>query len=188
MDSDHDAAPYATYATDACRAFDAHWQRLRAGRTAVPSVRDFLDVLNTATQPYSMLIDVVDAETLKVRLFAAGLAEKAGLDVTNQNLHAFALTPQISRNLGLACMGVSRHPCGMGSTKRAITAAGREVTVEMVSFPLAPADGGVPAVCTAKDVVERLSIKEGAVKVVGYLTARWLDVGFGVPARSFDAA
>ncbi len=169
------------FKTDACRDFAAHWRALRGNKAECPTVRDFLGVLNPGTQPYSMIIDVPDAESLKVRLFAAGLAEKAGIDVTNSNLQVFTSTPVIARNLSKACMAVSRQRCGMWSIKRAVTAGGREVAVESVSFPLTPGPNGPPAICTGIDIVERLSTHDTLFKIVSYVSANWIDIGFGIP-------
>lgn len=169
------------FRTETCRDFAAHWHAVRGDQQEPPTVKTFLAVLNTKTQPFSMIIDVPDEENLKVRLFAAGLAERAGIDVTNSNLHAFTASPVIAKNLATACMIVSRRRCGMLSVKRAISAKGRELTVESVSFPLLPDSDGPPAICTGIDVVERLSTQDTVFQIVSYVTADWLDLGFGVP-------
>jgi len=155
--------------TEACRRFAAHWHELRGGSAAAPALKEFLGQFNPTTQPHIMLIDVVSPDQLDVRLFAAGLAEKAGMDVTNMNLSVLATTPEFARSLSRSCMIVSQQRCGMWSIKRAITAGGREVTVETVSFPLSVPDGMPPVICLGIDIVDRLAVRETVLKLVSYV-------------------
>lgn len=133
-----------------------------------------------------MLIDVIAPNQLTVRLFAAGLAEKAGIDLTNLNLSVLAATPEMAQGLSQACMIVSRQRCGMWSIKRATTAGGREVTVETISFPLAVPPGAPPTVCLGIDIVERLAVRETVLKLVSYVEGGLIDLGFGCPQLDID--
>jgi hypothetical protein len=134
-----------------------------------------------------IIIDVASADMLRVRLFATRLVDLAGIDLTGGNLFLFAKNAQMAAQLWHAAQAVTGHPCGLWSNKLAITSSGRQITVEMMSLPLLPFDGGAPVIACAVEVIEKVDFRERVFGLVRYVNASWVDVGQGVPAAALSA-
>ena len=158
----------------------SHWDSFRGGGL-VPSLKDFLSRPHPQLQPHLIMLDVIEPDQLRVRLFATELVENAKIDLTGLNLLSFTSTPETSKELWNVVHEAAAHPCGTCNVLESITNSGRTVTTEVVSLPLTPFPGGPPCVVTAVGPREELDFKDSNYRVVCYIERGWLDIGAGVP-------
>ena len=173
------------FKSKACERYFALWQRLRPA-DGIPALSDLFDAADPNLQPQMAILDLVAPTVLRVRLFATRLVDYAGVDLTGTNLHSFARSEQFSAQVNVAATVVTSHTCGLLSRKVAATAAGRRVTIEMMSLPLRPFAGGPPAIGAAVEVLEQLDFQERVFGLERYEAAEWVDVGYGVPAAAIQ--
>jgi hypothetical protein len=171
----------ATFRTDHCRSFLAHWQSLRVG-DALPTLQDYLSRPHPVLQPNVAIKDVVSPGHLNVRLFGTHLVEVFGVDATGQNLMVFAGNAAMAHELWMYQHAVATHPAGLASVKSAITASGRAISFEDVELPLTPFPGGPPCLACCLGFVEVLDYKDKMFKLLAHTSARWIDIGWGEPA------
>lgn len=171
-----------TFRTDHCRSFLAHWQSLRVGN-ALPTLRDYLSKPHPLLQPNTAIKDVVAPGYLRVRLFGTHLVDVFGVDVTGQNLMVFAGSEAMADELWFHQHAVATHPVGLSSVKLAATASGRSISFEDVELPLAPFPGGSPCMVCCLGFVETVDYKDTMFKLLKHTSARWFDVGWGVPSH-----
>jgi hypothetical protein len=170
----------SAFKTACCRRFSEKWHSLRSG-SELPLLRDFLDTPDPVLQPHVILLDAVDEETFRVRLFATRLTEFVGVNLTGTNLYEFFREPRLVKQVQSAVRAVIGQPCGILSTKRAVTSSGANLAVEMLSLPMRPSANGAPVIAAAIDIIERLEPKDNIFGLVQYLSAEWVDIGSGVP-------
>jgi hypothetical protein len=172
-----------SFGTAICRSYYDKWRAMRAG-TGIPALRDFLADPLPSLQPNMAILDVVDATTLRVRLFATRLADLAGIELTGANILDFAKQGRLVKQVRHAAQIVVTRPCGLLSVKQAASAAGRKVAIEMLALPLAPSAGGSPVIAAAIDVLETLERRDTVFGLLQYVSAEWVDIGHGVPAEA----
>lgn len=172
-----------TFRTDHCRSFLTHWQSLRVG-DALPTLQDYLSRPHPVLQPNVAIKDVLEPGLLRVRLFGTHLVEVAGIDLTGQNLVDFAANDVMARELWWYQHKVAVHPAGLASVKLAATASGRSISFEDVELPLTPFAGGPPCLVCCLGFVEVIDYKDTMFKLLAHATTRWLDIGWGIPAKN----
>jgi hypothetical protein len=163
-----------------CRAFIAHWQALRAAGELVPLSRDFLDRPNGKLQPYVSFNDLHADGSDVLSLYAAGLVDLWGRDLTGLPMKAF-LKPDAVERLGGDLRAVADHPCGAWEVTSFTTSRGRRVTAEIVTLPLAVEKSGTLRLARYHRQVEKLATTERIAGALKALRREWLDVGAGVP-------
>jgi hypothetical protein len=167
--------------TDSCRAFLEHWQSLRVDG-AIPRLQDFLSKPHPQLQPNVAIKDLVPPKLLRVRLFGTRLVDVVGVDLTGMNILDFAGNPAMAEALWWYHHTVAVHPVGLATVKLAATASGRSISFEDVELPLSPFPGGPPCVACCLGFVEVLDFKDPMFRFDDHLSARWIDIGCGVPA------
>jgi hypothetical protein len=168
--------------TDFCRAFFEHWQSLRVDG-AVPRLQDFLSKPHPTLQPNVAIKDVIPPKHLRVRLFGTRLVDVVGVDLTGMNIIDFAGNAAMADALWWYHHQVATHPVGLASVKLAGTASGRTISFEDVELPLSPFPGGPLCVACCLGFVETLDFKDPMLRFNDHLSARWIDIGWGVPDR-----
>lgn len=168
------------FRTDHCRSFLAHWQSLRVG-DALPTLKDYLGIPHPSLQPNVAIKDVVLPRLLRVRLFGTRLSDLVGVDLTGMNILDFAGSGAMADALWWYHHEVAAHPVGLATVKLAATASGRAISFEDVELPLTPFPGGPPCVACCLGFVETLDFKDPMFRFNDHLSARWIDIGWGVP-------
>jgi hypothetical protein len=169
------------FTTDLCGSFVAHWQSLRVGG-ALPRLQDFLSAPHPVLQPNVAIKDIIPPRVLRIRLFGTGLADVAGVDVTGRNVIDIAATETMAEQLWTLQDAAARHPVGLASTKLCATVSGRNIAVEDVELPLTPFPGGPPCLVCYVAQIETADYQHRTFKLLSYTTARWIDIGWGVPS------
>jgi hypothetical protein len=160
--------------------FLRHWRAIpRTG--LVPRLRDFLDRPNPATQPWTLIFDIMAGDRLPTRLFGSMLVNLVGADLTGTDHLALFPAPQradfMARHRRLVM-----QPCGMQSTARAATLKGRNLEMESMALPLMRDDGSA---CVAR-TIRVISVVGQGDRMVSVVPSppqpRWIDIGAGMPA------
>lgn len=169
-----------TFKTDFCRAFLEHWQSLRVG-DALPTLQDYLSKPNPLLQPNVAIKDMVLPKLLRVRLFGTRLVDVVGVDLTGMNILDFAGNEAMAEALWWYHHKAATHPVGLATVKLAATASGRTISFEDIELPLTPFPGGPLCVSCCLGFVETLDFKDPMFRFNDHLSARWVDIGWGVP-------
>lgn len=164
------------------RSFIDHWIVLRGETKQVATLRAFLDRVNPELQPFVSFNDVNDDGSDVISLYAAGLADMWGRDLTGLAMADF-LAPDIVVRMRADLSTAARQPCGLWEVASFTTSGKRRVTAEIVTLPLAVERPGVMRLARFHRQIDKLAAVEHVTGVVMSLDKRWFDIGAGLPAR-----
>jgi hypothetical protein len=169
------------FRTELNRAFHAHWQSLRRGE-ALPTLKDFLSRPQPHLQPHIVIKDILPTKNIRVRLHGTRLVELAGEDLTGQDLLDYADTPDMAEDLWRFQCSIVEHRVGLTVLKNTVTSSCRDLVFEEVSLPVESFPGGPPCVIGSVVLMEAISTNDTVSHLLAYSDARWIDLGWGVPA------
>ena len=161
------------------QAFVDHWKALCEGAT-IPSLSRYLDNPYIAGQSWTIIIDVDDAASQKIRFLGTGIIDFFGPEHTGENFLA-VISKAALPNFIKTHIEVPRIPCGMLHTSECRTSRGASVELAAVCLPLARQNGG-RCVMWFLEPLRHLGFGECGLEVERVTDERWLDLGSGVPA------
>ena len=160
----------------------AYWQKARSGR-AMPATEDFFDHVPAALAalaPLLILFECTNADLI-MRYVGTMVVERWGQNMTGEswprhNSHLNA--SHLLANFAL----LQAQPCAAHALSAFVTCAGRNLSIETVSFPLSVREGRPPRIISGTFTLEALGHNEHSQGWMPPRAIRWIDVGFGIPA------
>lgn len=176
--------PTFTVRTKAGLAFSRAWQRWR-GDDLLPdrarmNIEDIKDLL-----PSIVIVDVLDRDTMPVRLAGTAIRETLGVELTGINYLDLADTGQRERRARLL-YDQALQPCGSYTHFPVPLKSGLTLKVECVCYPVLPEPGSdrLPQLVAVNALLDDPGLLDPVGRVVPVGTAEvfgYIDIGAGVP-------
>lgn len=145
----------------------------------MPHSNDFLDRAPSELIPFAFIHDVEPAGLL-VRFMGTGLVQRWRHDWTGLYFGEH-LDVDARERLRATMAHIASTPCGMRQMGRFETSAGRAMSFEALSLPLAVDPGRVPRVTIFSQILNSMERDEHSRRFSAAGEKDWLDLGWGVP-------
>ncbi|WP_416898489.1 MAG: PAS domain-containing protein [Minwuia sp.] len=161
----------------------AHWCEM-AGDLPAPRRRDLRPEALRRSLPYLVIFDYTDRDTITFRLAGTSFWEHHEGELTGRNfldLQEDGSREAASRRL----FGMLEHPCGIASVNSTLFESGQCGRYLIVALPLLDDDGQVAHSIHVTQYDGQIHLpSHGRLRSMGVEHARYIDIGFGIPAVS----
>jgi len=162
-----------------------YWLTLRAGRE-IPDRAAFDPVEVKHLLPFIVIQELIDPQTIRLRLVGTGVVSQYGQESTGRNYLEF-VEPERRAKASEAIFLVRDHPAGMTVTLQSTTQDGGKILRQTIALPLEDAKDGRKFVyfCSTRHHPSKLPPTEQAkLTVQSVAHRRYFDIGAGTPEFS----
>lgn len=162
-------------------AFWSYWDSLPK-TDFVPHLKDYLDHVPPALQPFVVIMDLTSAEHMKVRLTGTAMVEFAG-EMTGTEAEIL-YRDQTRRQAMALAWTAAIHPCGYVADRILRSQHGHLIRSPGLVVPVRPGTPGVKCVIGFQimpDRPEGLADDDQIEAVQSVNKQTWFDIGAGTP-------
>ena len=172
----------ATFQTDQCAGFHAHWTSLRDEGTVVLRQSVFLDNPHPGFAPHLHIAEFRNGRLI-FRLIGTKLVERWGRDKTGEVIGE-GQPPEMQQSLYRNSWSAIAQPCGFRMNMKFAASTGAQFSVEAVVLPLSVKAGKPHRLVSYSEVVEKLQYGDQSQIYLGIPEVEWIDIGAGVPGQT----
>ncbi|WP_420404847.1 PAS domain-containing protein [Nisaea sp.] len=162
-----------------------YWLSLRSDRM-MPDRAEFDPVGIKHLLPYIVIHELIDPQTIRLRLVGTGVVNQYGQESTGRNYLDF-VEPERRAKASEAIFLVREHPAGMSVTLKSLTRNGRSTLRRTIALPVDDPKERRKFVyfcSTRQETSERPPTEMAALAVQSVADRHYFDIGAGTPAFS----